>query len=438
MFVPLRRLALLFAVLAFLPPAPAQAAAPELPDQIAAAWRKDPLYVDPAMRPGFPRSELDRIRAAARAAGFTVYVALVPNTPYTRQEQVDLPTLLQARVGQPGLYVIWRVSDEYWYGRAELFRPAGLKGRDLTRVQLDDKLDNKITNERPAPKIVRTIQQAGTAYDGRPLPEIPASDLEKESVRSGRSTTDKEDLSAYIGMGVGGVIGFLLTLILVLRHRRRPSLASGRSGRGKSGRGKSGRSKSGRGRSSKAAAAELEPATQVHLSTVRSQADRWIPKAGRALRTLEKRREQTTDLLDRRDDARARLDAAKTLRNTDPEDLLTLTGAFVLARQAFQLASGNDLVPPCFFDPTHPSGTFHAAWSDDTEVPACKTCAETVERGRTPRGLLVPMKGLLGIDRAPEPYWTLDPEDSPMVATGFGALSDDLAERVERVYGGVR
>jgi len=38
--------------------------------------------------------------------------------------------------------------------------------------------------------------------------------------------------------------------------------------------------------------------------------------------------------------------------------------------------------------------------------------------------------GLLGHDRKQVPYWTLDPEDSPMVATGFGALSDDLAERI--------
>ncbi|WP_020389117.1 hypothetical protein [Kribbella catacumbae] len=44
--------------------------------------------------------------------------------------------------------------------------------------------------------------------------------------------------------------------------------------------------------------------------------------------------------------------------------------------------------------------------------------------------------GLFGQDVVP--YWQLDPEENPVVATGFGALSDDLAERVTRVYGGVR
>jgi hypothetical protein len=38
--------------------------------------------------------------------------------------------------------------------------------------------------------------------------------------------------------------------------------------------------------------------------------------------------------------------------------------------------------------------------------------------------------GLLGHDRKQVPYWTLDPEHNPMVATGFGALSDDLPERI--------
>lgn len=415
-----RVLATLFAVLAFLPGTTAHAAPPELPDQIAAAWRSDRIFVDPALRVAFPKSELDRIRTASTAAGLPVYVALVPRTPYLKTISYDLPTLLQARTGQPGLYLVATVSDDYWSTTAELFRAGGLRGRSLTSVQLDDKQDNKMVTDRPAPKIVRTVQQAATALDGRALPEIPATDLTPERTpRTGRSVTDKEDLTAFTGMGVGGVIGFLLVLVPVLRGRtkrkRRPVDKA--------------RSTNPRGISASA--------RETTVSTVRAQADRWLPKAGKALRGLEKLRTPSTVQLDRRDDARARLDAARTLRKADPADVLTLTGVFVLARQAHQVATGNGLQPPCFFDPTHPSGTESAAWSDDTEVPACRTCAQTVAKGETPRGLVVAgSAGLFGKDRVP--YWELDPEDSPMVATGFGALSDDLAERVEQVYGGVR
>lgn len=111
MFVRLLRLAALLAVLAFLPILPARAATPELPDRIAAAWRTDKIYVDERLR---PIPELDRIRAEARSVDFPVYVALVPQTPYTREMLSDLTTLVQARVGQPGLYVVAIVSDGYW------------------------------------------------------------------------------------------------------------------------------------------------------------------------------------------------------------------------------------------------------------------------------------------------------------------------------------
>lgn len=419
----LRALAVLLAVLAFLPAGTAHAAPPDLSDQIATAWRTDRIFVDPGLRVAFPKAELDRIRTASAAAGIPVYVALLPRTPSVRKVYFDLPTLLQARIGQPGLYLVWTVSDDYWNGTQELFRPAGLAGRDLTSVQLDDKQDNDIVNTRPAPKIVRTIQQAATAYDGRALPAIPASDLEEPyTPRRGLSTTDKEDRSVFVGMGIGGLIGFLLVLILVARSRGKAARSTSKA-------------KPKPGRSS---AKQSLPAAEVTLRSVRTQANRWISKADRTLKNLEKRQELTPLQLDQRDDARLRLDAARTLRKAEPDDLLANAGALVLARQAHQVAGSNDLLRPCFFDPTHPSGTSTAAWSDDTEVPACRTCAQTVSRGETPYGLRVtPKPGLLSGARASEPYWTLDPEN-PMVATGFGALSDDLAERVERVYGGVR
>jgi hypothetical protein len=411
MSVRLRHLAAFLAVLAFLPALPARAATPELPDRIATAWQTDRIFIDEGLRPAFPAGELARIRAEIRTVDFAVYVALVPRTPYTQGKLIDLPTLLQARVGQPGLYVVRVVSDAYWYGSEKLFRPAGLKGRDLVGVQLDDEQDRDIVDDRPAPNIVRTIQQAATAYDGRPLPAIPAGDLEAPyERRRGPSVTDQEDRSVFVGMGVGGLVGFAWTLTLVLRRRRRRPTTRKDS---------------------------VEKPIDVPAMQLR--ADEWITRAEQALERLEKRRNNSVELLDHRDDAHRRLDAARTLRDGQPDDLLAVTGAFVLARQAERVAGGIQVLPPCFFDPTHRSGMTQVTWSDDIEVPACRQCAETLGRGATPRGLQVWKKsGLLGLDRRPVPYWTLDPEESPMVETGFGALSDDLAERVAQVYGGVR
>ncbi|TWD80326.1 hypothetical protein FB561_1400 [Kribbella amoyensis] len=435
MFAHLRRLAVLLAVLAFLPTSPAHAAPPELPDRIAAAWKKDPLYIDEGLRVAFPKAELDRIRAAAKTVDFPVYIALVPRTPEFREDQVDLVTLLYARIGKPALYTVWSVSDDYWAGSSKLTRPAGLKGRELVGVQLDDKQDNDLVKDRPAPGIARTVQQAATAYDGRPLPQIPASDLQPpRKRREGPSVTDQEDKAAFTGMGIGGGIGFLLTLILTLLHRR--STARRRDGiRPRSATAKA----TAKARAKAAAAAKARGEAPSTVSAVQDQADRWLTKAGRSVKSLEARKNKSSEQLDRRDDAVRRLDAARTLREAKADDLLTTAGALVLARQAHQAATATKVQPPCFFDPTHPSGTHQATWSDDTDVPACRNCARTVERGGTPRGLRVPGRsGLLGLDRSEVPYWTLDPEDSPLVASGFGALTDDLPERVERAFGGVR
>ncbi|WP_112248667.1 hypothetical protein [Kribbella monticola] len=430
------------AALAFFFPLPAAAAPPELPDQIAAAWRTDHVYLYPAMRSSFPQAELDRIRAATRTVSFPVYIALLPRTPVTRSGDLDLPTLLQARVGQPGLYLVWTAAGENWSGEETLIRPGGLKGRSLTRVQLDDKWDNKVVTSRPAPGIVRTIQQAATAYDGRPLPDVPAGDLDPaDEDDSGMSTTDKEDLSAFIGMGAGGLVGFLLVIGLTLRHHRRRPSAKARL-RSKA------RSKTKARSKAKAGIGATEAGTPTRIASVQLQADRWIAKADRAVRDLEARitasdrgraKVKLPELLDQRDDASERLTAARALRSAAPEDLAATAGALVLARQAQQVAGGKEVQPPCFFDPTHQPGSVQAAWTEDTEVPACPACARVLARGETPRGFRLWKKsGLLGLDRKAVPYWTLDPKEEPLLATGFGALEDDLADRVERVYGAGR
>ncbi|TCC40757.1 hypothetical protein [Kribbella speibonae] len=400
----LRLLTALLATLAFLPALPARAETPELPDRIAAAWRTDRVYVDERMRAAIPAVELDRIRTAARTAGLPVYVALVPRTPYLRGSRSDVPTLLHARIGEPGVYVVAIVDANYWSTTAELYRPAGLRGRSLSSVRSDDRRRFDVVSDRPAPQVVRTIQQASTAYDGRALPPVPAADLEPDrdgSRDGGLSVSDKKDRATAVGGVIGGLLAFVPMLVAALRYR--PG-----------------------SKSTKRGSVDKPP---IEPSRVRRQADGKIKLAEQALARLDRRRTKSGAQLDQRDDAYRRLDAARAVRADQPDDVLALAGAFVLARQAERVASGAALQPPCFFDPTHQPGTIKVDWSDDVEVPACKSCATAVRRGRTPRGLRVLAKaGLLG--RKPVPYWTLDPEDSPMVASGFGALSDDLPERI--------
>lgn len=432
---PLRRLGALFAVVAFLSATPltqAHAAGPDVSDQIAAGWRTDRIYLYEGLRPTFPKAELDRIRAATRTLKVPVYIALLPDSTYTHTTRLDLPTLLQARIGGDGLFLVWIVDDDYWRGTAELI--GAVQGQDggLSRVQVDDKLDNDLRTDLPAPRIVRTIQQAGTAIDGRPLPEIPAADLEERRTRSSdeRSTTDKKDLSAYIGMGIGGLAGFVLVIVLWLRNRSGSDSAVRRSTR----------------RGAPAAGRNRAP---MSVHSVREQAQSKVEGAQRTLQKLESRiasapadRAGLSRLLDQRDDAARRLEAARLLlagAGQGTEDGLTAAaGAFVLGRQAQQAAAGSTVDPPCFFNPLHSAGSTQVHWAD-TEVPACRACVRVLDRDGSPDTFLVWQKsGLFGGERAAVDYWHLDPADDPLAAAGFGALGDDLPERIGKQYGGSR
>ncbi|MEU8222227.1 hypothetical protein [Kribbella sp. NPDC048915] len=411
--MPLPFLTAVLAAFAFLLPALPAAAegiaeTPEPPDRIAAAWRTDRLYVDERLKASVPATEIARIRAAMKTAALPAYVAIVPKTPALEPLLYDLPTLLHARVGEPGLYLVATVTSDYWSAVEEMYRPAGLRGRTLTSVQLEDKQRLDILQDRPAPQIVRTIQQASRAYDGRAIPPAPPGDLEpdrKENPNRGPSLTDQQDRAAFVGIGIGALAGLVLVLILALRGRDHAPTGSGKRRRA--------------------------DRPVLEAPDVAAKADAKIRRAQQALARLERRRHKTADQLDLRDDAHRRLDAARALRAADhQDDVLAAGGALVLARQAEQAAAGKAVQPPCFFNPVHLPGTVSVNWSDDVEVPACQLCANAIRREKTPDGLRVPKPGLFGNDRQRVPYWTLDPEDSPMVATGFGALSDDLPEQL--------
>jgi hypothetical protein len=418
----LRCLCALVAVVVLAAPVPAHAATPEVTDEIAASWRTDPVYLYDGLRATFPRSELDRIRAAGRTLAVPVYVALLPDSPYTRENRLDLPTLLQARIGGEGLFMVWVVDDDYWRGTSELISNAR-PDDGLVRVQLDDKQDNQLRTDLPAPRIVRTIQQAATAIDGRPLPDVPTADVDQgTSSPDELSTTEKKNLAAYIGMGIGGLAGVALVLASWIRNR------------------------SARVRRLGGPQHDREPQS---TESVRWQAHTAVEVAERALRKLERRissirpgHSELAGLLDRRSEASRRLEAAQALltgaAHRAEDGLTAVAGAFVLGRQAQQAAAGSPVAPPCFFNPLHNAGSTRLHWSG-IDVPACRACVRDVRRDDRPDSFLVWQgDGLLGAGRGAVEYWHLDPQDDPLAAIGFGALDEDLPERIRKQFGGRR
>ncbi|MFB8761881.1 hypothetical protein [Nocardiopsis alba] len=138
--------------------------------------------------------------------------------------------------------------------------------------------------------------------------------------------------------------------------------------------------------------------------------------------------------LERRGAARTILEGAGTEPAT--EDLV---GALVLLDMAEDaLVRARGVRPPdapapshCYADPLHGTLTIETDWrrlgGDETlRVPLCSSCVESVRERRRPDSLYVEYEG----ERVP--YHEVPAERSLWSATGYGALADDLVERIRR------
>lgn len=117
----------------------------------------------------------------------------------------------------------------------------------------------------------------------------------------------------------------------------------------------------------------------------------------------------------------------------DGVDVLDVVGAIVMAdrgRTALAAALRGDGFEPvvtCFLDPLHGPGTSEGSIQrdgDQVRVPLCVRCRAALKAGRRPDILDVVREG-----RAVH-YFETDAE--PWASTGYGALSPDLVERLQR------
>ncbi len=294
------------------------------------------MYVDERLRPAMPEVEADpdprrgeggRVPGVRRAgAGYT---ATLSDGLY------DLPTLLQARIGQPGLYVVEVVTESgYWCGAEELYRPGGLKGRSLTSVQGDDKQRHDLDTDRPAPDVIRTIQQAQTAYDGRPLPPVAAEDLEPR--RTQKSSVDRPGGSGHVHRD---------------RDRRTARLRADAPARVPP----------------QAAPSAGDPAGRKAIERLHRgdpAAGRLDDQAGRSGRPTP--REQAAADAGAARPARRRRSSSRCRTQTSRGRCRTTCSPWPVrwcwpGRPSGE-RPGRPVQPPCFFDPTHKSGTQQVGW----------------------------------------------------------------------------
>jgi hypothetical protein len=355
------------------------------------------------------------LTALVEDADYPIYVALVNTPPGLREDQPEeeLASLLHARIGDDGLYVVAADPDSGWvswesYG-ADVPQKYDLYGVNPAPNNGEDAPDQSAGGR--AAEVVATALN-----DGRPLPqdqldEYRTGDLWVQAASGEAALVEPPSDGTYAVVTTSVALAVGLAAFVVLRTAARWRELAPEAPRERR------RPPSGAARTT----------TSPPPATVRADAERELDQLVRALARAHRREAPPLEVQQLVDGSRA---TAEALLSDLPEApspgsdaWLDAVGALVLVRIARRAidAPGEPAYRPCFFNPTHGRGKHElATTAGDSEVtvPVCRPCQRDAERGE-------PVDSLLADRRwgAPEPYFE---GDSVWARTGYGALADDL------------
>ncbi|SPT64627.1 hypothetical protein [Actinomadura madurae] len=209
---------------AMLAPAASAAPKPAKPvsraDHIAAALRRDPVYVTDHAPRGLPADAAARIKASVARLGVPAYVAVTPTSGLGEDDPTDsLVSLLRDRLRKDGVYIV--VSPSSGYGEARQFGG----GR---RLAVDDAwwaAKFELPYDASAAEMIERFVEIALSGRARERRDHPRPRPESE-VRKALDADDAADRrAAYIEWGVfsaGTALsgGTILALLIGRRVRR--------------------------------------------------------------------------------------------------------------------------------------------------------------------------------------------------------------------------
>ncbi|PRX91819.1 hypothetical protein [Allonocardiopsis opalescens] len=413
--LPVRAAVLALGAAAAVASAPAAAAdeASDRSDEIAEALAESPVYVDPVWDSVLTEEQRDDLAERIDDAGLTLYVVLVPlvNGDPWQGEPEALMAALDARLGDSASYL---TADAYGglYGRTtpqengDVFWAAAsvFHNDELADAPVYDQLQHVITLVEEG-RGEQEYDELTADLGGPSASEGGSGGGQGEADQGGAGTALVAAAAAAALLAAAGSL-----VLLVRRRRRPPALPS----------------------------AAFATAAEGYTERLAERARRELVEVGEEL--VEPDEPAADDsaghaelrrALDAYHAAGKVVDAART-----PADW---AGALVLIRTAREeheradaIAAGREpgrFPAPCFFHPLHEGRTKELDWRPigqrrSLRVPACPECAAAV-RGRRPPNALADE-----VDGAQVPYFEVDAERSLWAATGYGALRDDLVQRV--------
>ncbi|HYI17856.1 MAG TPA: hypothetical protein VD836_04060 [Solirubrobacteraceae bacterium] len=349
----------------------APARADERVNAMARALRADPVFVSSAAIRSVAPAQVRALRRAVAAAPVPTFVVVAPS--FGDEPGLGtfhgLPDLLHDRLERDGIYLAVDLGPS---AHAQAF---GVE----PRFELDG-LTSAVYRDRPDAGPGEAARYAlALVTTGR---RAPVARIPDETVRP----------APVVAAGVGaGALGFVVAgwpWVAGWRRRRRERPAAAQL--------------------AGAAAPSLAPALDPR--SLRDQAHGDLAALSAALAAAEAPPPAAFD---------GYAAASKLLEDADEDDALSLVAALELTRRADATLGGRPR-GPCFFDPRHGVAKTHTRWrlgDEEADIPACRSCARRVAKGRAPQAL----------QDSGRPYFE---RDTLWARTGFGALDDGWAARV--------
>lgn len=392
-------------------------------EQIAAALRTSPLYIDPSLASAFnaaARAQLLRQIHAMPVPTYIIAVPLLTGGQWGNGQQ--LATVVHNYLGGPGIYL---TPDIETSGDIDAYTwPSDPQGIDAGPYHADDAaqaadLDQSLYNAPLTQKFLRCMAlirsgQAVSAYQAATRNLSSPAPPAQPAHGGGAGGV----LIAVIAVAAAGVAAG--ALLVIGRRRRRPSsFVTPRS-----------------------VFVAARTATEAEL---RSQAQQQVIELGELVEQpgplataepatgprSEQERELVASALDAYQAAGKVLDSAAGICDLAGVLVLTHLGrnaaAAALALKARHPApAGREL---CFFNPLHGQSVRQVRWRalggrESLDVSACQECAAAVEHHRLPEVLTDRRDG------EAIPYYEADPRHSVWAATGYGQFGTDLVQRI--------
>jgi hypothetical protein len=389
-------------------PSPAPAESPgegASPAQaIADALAESPVHVSPAFDSAFPAAERERVAAMIGEGDLELYVIVVPLTEGDEWngEPDALVSAVHDRMGGGERHFL--VHDGRWMQGAD-FAAGGAYPESRPAADGANAASYRTMGDEGSTiaELVGIGVEVALSDDPEGAYEQALADYEAENggLASGGG-------AAWVPWAVaGGAVVLLAALagtVAVRRRRARPAVPLAQH-------------------------AAFDNADRARLESLVERCEKDLIELGERLsqaRSADGR--HLTGALDARDAAARVYDRMVAQGPT----LADAVGVLVLLDRAEDALAGRRTPRrPCYANPLHGTGTRQVDWREyggtrTIRVPLCADCARAVRDRVRPTVLADEHEG------RSVPYYEVPPEESVWAATGYGTLTDDLVERVQR------